>query len=47
MRNAPDTPPIDVKNEMQKATIGGTQGATSIPAVGKYIRTLLSADINT
>jgi hypothetical protein len=42
MRNAPDTPPIDVNYEIPKANIGGTQGATSIPAVGKYIRILLS-----
>jgi hypothetical protein len=34
-RKAPDTPPIEVKKEIAKATSGGTQGATSIPAVLK------------
>jgi hypothetical protein len=32
-RNAPDTPPMDVKNEITKATRGGIQMATSMPAV--------------
>jgi hypothetical protein len=32
-RNAPDTPPMEVKNEITNATNGGIQSATSIPAV--------------
>jgi hypothetical protein len=32
-RKAPDTPPMDVKKEITKATRGGIQGETSIPAV--------------
>jgi hypothetical protein len=40
-RKAPDTPPMEVKKEMLKATRGGTQGATSMPAVGKYMPNLL------
>ena len=32
-RKAPDTPPMEVKKEITKATRGGIQGATSIPAV--------------
>jgi hypothetical protein len=35
-RNAPETPPVEVNNEIAKATSGGTHGATSIPAVSKY-----------
>lgn len=34
-RKAPDTPPMEVKNEIVNAATGGTQGATSIPAVSK------------
>src|SRR4030043_2363189 len=37
-RNAPDTPPMDVKKETTSATRGGIHGATSTPAVSKYIR---------
>jgi hypothetical protein len=32
-RNAPDTPPMEVKKEIAKATSGGIHGDTSIPAV--------------
>ncbi len=37
IRKAPDTPPIEVKKEITKATRGGIQGLTSISAIGKYI----------
>jgi len=32
---------MEVKKEMPKATSGGSHGATSIPAVGKYMINLL------
>jgi hypothetical protein len=38
-RKAPETPPIDVKNDTTSATRGGIHGATSTPAVSKYIKT--------
>jgi hypothetical protein len=34
-RKAPETPPMEVKNEMAHATRDGTQGETSMPDVGK------------
>ena len=36
-RNAPETPPIDVKNEITKATIKGMKGDISIPETEKCI----------
>ncbi|KUG28822.1 hypothetical protein ASZ90_001295 [hydrocarbon metagenome] len=36
-RKAPDTPAMEVKNEMPMATSGGTRGDTSMPAVAKYM----------
>jgi hypothetical protein len=36
-KNAPDTPPMDVKKEITNATSGGIQGETSIPAVGNIM----------
>jgi hypothetical protein len=36
-RNAPETPPIDVKKETTKATTSGNNGFTSIPDTGKNI----------
>jgi hypothetical protein len=36
-RNAPETPPIEVKKETQKATSGGTNGDTSTPDSGKIM----------
>src|SRR5512147_892714 len=38
-RKAPDTPPVDVKSEMAKATRGGRNGETSTPEAGKCIGT--------
>jgi hypothetical protein len=32
-KNAPETPPMDVKNDITNATRGGIHMATSIPAV--------------
>ena len=40
-RNAPETPPIDVKKETTNAATGGIQGDTSTPAMGKNIETSL------
>jgi hypothetical protein len=37
IRKAPETPPIEVKKEITKATRGGIQGFISISAIGKYI----------
>ena len=36
-RNAPETPPMEVKNDITNATRGGIQNATFIPAVSKNI----------
>jgi hypothetical protein len=36
-RNAPDTPPMEVKKETPKATTKGTKGEISTPDTGKYI----------
>jgi hypothetical protein len=41
-RKAPETPPMDVKKDTTSATRGGIQGATSTPAVSKYINTSLN-----
>jgi len=38
IRKAPDTPPIEVKKEITKATRGGIHGLTWISAIGKYIQ---------
>jgi hypothetical protein len=35
-RKAPETPPIEVKKEIIKATVGGRRGLISISAMGKY-----------
>jgi hypothetical protein len=35
-KNAPDNPPIEAKNEMSKATIGGIQKAISISSRLKF-----------
>jgi hypothetical protein len=40
-RKAPETPPMDVQKETTSATRGGIHGATSIPAVSKYMKYLL------
>jgi hypothetical protein len=40
-RKAPDTPPIDVKNDTTKATRGGTRGETSTPDTGNVTAALL------
>jgi hypothetical protein len=34
-RKAPDTPAMDVKKEITKATTGGSQSAVSTPEIGK------------
>jgi hypothetical protein len=41
-KNAPDTPPIDVKKEITKAIPTGMRGCNSISAIGKIIPKLNS-----
>jgi hypothetical protein len=36
-RNAPETPPMEVKKDTTNAASGGSHRETSIPAVSKYI----------
>jgi len=42
-KKAPDTPPIEVKNDTTKATRGGKKGLISTPEIAKCIYFLLSS----
>jgi hypothetical protein len=45
-KNAPETPPMDVKNETANATTGGSQSETSTPETEKTIPTSMTNSDN-